>query len=285
MEKKKNKLSPFIQKMRFKYRVSILNENTLEESWHVRLSRFSVIIYACSLALFTFILLTILIIATPFRYYLPGYGESNKYENMKLMMQTDSLMNEVHLQNAYIEVIKDILSGNISTDSIGQLDSLVVKEKADQLGEKSKIEQQFVENFENDQKFNLSAIPEKSAKDIYVFFKPVKGVISTPFNLEKDYYGVSLVTSPSEAVVSVLPGTVIYASFTIEWGYVIQVQHLNDYISIYKNNTKLLKKVGDVVKAGESIAITGSNNEDSNTFYFELWKDGHPVNPEELIIF
>jgi murein DD-endopeptidase MepM/ murein hydrolase activator NlpD len=285
MSKKKSKWIPFIEKIRFKYRVSILNENTLEESWHVRLSRLSVMIYACLLALFTFILLTILIIATPFRYYLPGYGESNKAETIHFSMQVDSLTTEVNLQNAYIEIVKDILSGKISADSVARLDSLVVKEKADQLGEKSNEEKQFTGNFENDQKFNLSVIPTRAAENIFVSFKPVKGVISTPFNPENNFYGVNIITSPNEAVMCVFPGTVISASFTIDAGYVIQVQHVNDYVSTYKNNTKLLKKVGDVVKAGESIAITGSNVEDKKTFYFELWKNGRPVNPEDVIIF
>ena len=59
------------------------------------------------------------------------------------------------------------------------------------------------------------------------------------------------------------------------------------YLSIYKNNTRLLRKVGDEVKAGESIAITGdaSGKKACSQFYFELWEQGKPVDPEEVIIF
>jgi murein DD-endopeptidase MepM/ murein hydrolase activator NlpD len=285
MSKNKSRWIPFLEKMRFKYRVSVLNENTLEESWHIRLSRLSGMVYLCMLALISFIILTILIIVSPFRYYLPGYGESNKTETIRFSMRVDSLMNEVELQNAYIEVIKDILSGEIASKSISRLDSLAVQ-KADLMSEKSKAEKQFTEDFENDQKFNLSAIQTKEGQgNVFVSFKPVKGVISTPFNPKKNFYGVNIITSPNEAVISVFPGTVISASFTLDAGYVIQVQHVNDYVSTYKNNTKLLKKVGDIVKAGESIAITGSNTEDKRTFYFELWKNGRPVDPEDVIIF
>jgi len=67
----------------------------------------------------------------------------------------------------------------------------------------------------------------------------------------------------------------------------VQVQHENNYLSIYKNNTRVLKKVGDEVKAGESIAITGdaTGKKTGSQFYFELWKQGKPVDPEEVIIF
>jgi septal ring factor EnvC (AmiA/AmiB activator) len=49
----------------------------------------------------------------------------------------------------------------------------------------------------------------------------------------------------------------------------------------------LLRKVGDEVRAGESIAITGdaSGKKAGSQFYFELWKQGKPVNPEEVILF
>ena len=101
-------------------------------------------------------------------------------------------------------------------------------------------------------------------------------------------FGISMITSPNESVVSVLEGTVVYAAFTFDFGWVIQIQHDDNYVSIYKNNTQLLKKVGDAVRAGESIALTGEATAGKKTgtqFYFELWKQGKPINPEEVIIF
>ena len=73
--------------------------------------------------------------------------------------------------------------------------------------------------------------------------------------------------------------------FENEW--VIQVLHDNEYISLYKNNTRLLKQTGDYVKAGESIAITGSEGDKSSNkfFYFEIWKKGNPINPQDMITF
>ncbi|MDD2995648.1 MAG: M23 family metallopeptidase [Paludibacter sp.] len=288
MKKKTNRFRSFLQKLRFQYRVSVLNENTLEESWHIRLSRLSVLIYGSSLVLGTFILLTILIFTTPIKYYLPGYGDTgNRGHIISESMYADSLLRKIELQAGYMDIMRDIIKGNIKPDSLLSLDSVQLKETATDYLEKSKKEKEFIEKYEREEKYNLSTIESKTNDNMYVFFRPAKGVISTAFNLQENQTGISIITAPNETVASVLAGTVVYAAFTFEYGWVIQVQHENNYLSIYKNNTRLLKKTGDNVKAGEGIAITGESGENKTgtQFYFELWKQGKPVNPEDVIIF
>jgi lipoprotein NlpD len=175
----------------------------------------------------------------------------------------------------------------MNPDSIASLDSIALKQRARILVEKSNREKTFDENFEKEEKYNLASIETKPTENSYVFFRPTRGVISSSFNLADEQYGIYLITSPNESVVSVLDGTVVYTAFTFDYGWVIEVQHENNYLSIYKNNTRVLKKAGDEVKAGESIAITGdaSGKKAGTQFYFELWKQGKPVDPEEVIIF
>jgi lipoprotein NlpD len=202
-------------------------------------------------------------------------------------MRTDSLTNQVDLQEGYIDIIKGIISGKMNPDSIASLDSIALKQRARILVEKSNREKSFDENFEKEEKYNLASIDTKPTENSYVFFRPTRGVISSSFNLADEQYGIYLITSPNESVVSVLDGTVVYTAFTFDYGWVIEVQHENNYLSIYKNNTQVLKKAGDEVRAGESIAITGdaSGKKAGTQFYFELWKQGKPVDPEEVIIF
>jgi len=283
-----NKFKPFIQKIRFKYRVSVLNENTLEEAWHVRLSRFSVFLYSSALFLLTFAILTVLIFTTPIARYLPGYGESgNRTSIISEAMRADSLVQQIELQEGYTDIIKGIINGKTKPDSIASLDSIALKERAKILLEKSKKERKFCEKFEKDEKYNLASIDTKPTESSYIFFRPTRGVISSSFNLSEHQFGIYMITSPNESVMSVQDGTVVYEAFTFDYGYVIQVQHENNYLSIYKNNTRLMKKVGDVVKAGECIGITGdaSGKKTGSQFYFELWRQGKPVDPEEVIIF
>ena len=284
----KHILSDFMQLMRFKYRVSILNENTLEENWHTRLSRFSVLLFASAFFLTTFILLTFLIFVTPLRHYLPGYGESgNRIAIVQQSMTTDSLTHQLELQQAYLSVLKDIINEKPQNDTIKSLDSVMLKERATVLLQKSKRENDFIRDYEESQKYNISSISSASSEKMYVFFRPVRGVIASTYEPQEGNFGISLITSSQENVMSVLEGTVVYVAFTFDYGWVIQVQHENDYISIYKNNTRLLKGAGEHVKAGESIAITGDeqNSGGRKHFYFEIWKQGKPVNPQDVIVF
>ncbi len=278
---------PFLQRLKFKYRVSFLDENTLEEAWYVRLSRLSVFFYLCLFFIITFFLFAVLIITTPIRYYLPGYGdEGNRETVIAESMRADSLQNQMDLQGDYLDIVKDIIAGNIQVEEVEALDSFVVDRKNTlALVEKSAAEKNFVEHFEDEEKFNLLTIGSNSNENAYVFFRPVRGILAKTYNPAESFYGISVITSPNENVLSVLDGTVIFADYSFDWGWVIQVQHEGNFISIYKNNTRLLKSVGQMVRAGENIAVTGDPQKKDNHFYFELWNQGNAINPENVIIF
>ena len=84
-----------------------------------------------------------------------------------------------------------------------------------------------------------------------------------------------------------MDGMVTFAGWTVETGYVIQIQHPNNLISIYKHNEIILKEVGQVVKAGEAIARVGNSGELTTGphLHFELWYNGLPLNPVDYIAF
>ncbi len=277
-----------MQRMRFKYRVSITNENTLEETWYTRLSRFSVLIFVTAFFLTTFIILTLIIFITPLRYYLPGFQDSgNRIAMIQQSMRLDSLDKEIRLRDAYLVVLKDNMLGATHTDTVKPLDSIELKERATVVMEKTKREEEFVRKYEETEKYNLGTIVQTSNEKMYVFFRPVSGVVASTFSPKEGEFGIKIITSPQETVKSVLEGRVIYTGYTFENEWVIQVLHDNEYISLYKNNTRLLKQTGDYVKAGESIAITGSEGDKSSNkfFYFEIWKKGNPINPQDMITF
>jgi lipoprotein NlpD len=199
----------------------------------------------------------------------------------------DSLADVVQNQNQYIDIMKRVISGDIKTDKVVPLDSLTVKKRTELLMTKSEKEQEFCNEFEKEEQYNLGILSDPKTQNAYVFFKPAKGVITNKYNPRHGHYGVDIATSQNENVKAVLDGTVVYSGFTIEEGYVIAIQHADQFLSIYKNNTQILKSTGAKVNAGESIAITGSldNKTSESHFHFELWQNGKTVNPEEFIIF
>jgi len=119
------------------------------------------------------------------------------------------------------------------------------------------------------------------------FFVPVNGVISNHFNSITDHFGIDLVSGPNSRISAVLNGTVIFSGWTLETGYVIYIQHEADLISAYKHNAELLKNTGDLVNAGEAIAIIGNSGELTTGphLHFELWHNGTALNPEQYIDF
>ncbi len=277
-----------MQRMRFKYRISIMNENTLEESWRTHLSRFNVLIFIVSFFIITFILLTLLIFATPLRYYLPGYQDSgNRLTIIQQSLKFDSLEREMNLMNAYLVVLKENIEGNFENREKHALDTVTFKQIASDVLEKTSREAEFVKKYEETEKYNLSAVLSSESEKMYVFFRPVDGVIASTFKPKEGEFGIKIITSPLETVKSIQEGRVIFTGYTFDNEWVIQLLHDNNYISIYKNNQRLMKSTGDYVKAGESIAVTGdkSANSASKYFYFEIWKNGNPINPQEVITF
>lgn len=286
-QKKTNKKS-FWHRIRFKYKLSFFNESTLEEVWSFRLSQLSAF---SSLALFAFMLIAftaIIIIKTPIRNYLPGYLDVEiRKEIMQNALRADSLEKMIAIQSFYLENVASILSGTTPLDSIRQIDSVAHAEANYEILRSDK-EQEFVKTFEEEEKYNLTVLkPDIVPTDGVFFYKPVNGIVSSHYEADIQHYGIDLVATPKESVLATLDGTVVYIGFDPNFGNVIQVQHKNGFISIYKHNELLLKTVGQHVSAGEAIALVGNTGKLSTGphLHFELWYKGNPVNPEEYIAF
>ena len=283
--KRQNK--SFWKRIRFKYKLSFFNESTLEEVWSFRLSQLSVSIYLCIFALILISLTSVIIILTPIRNYLPGYLDVEvRKEILQNALRADSLENKISAQSRYLENLTAILSGTVTIDSIQGSDSISYTNSNYDIP-RSDRESTYITRFEEEEKYNLTALnPNPLLTEIF-FYKPLNGIISSAFDYEKGHFGIDLASALKESVIATLDGTVIYTGFDPKYGNVISLQHKNDFISIYKHNDIVLKEAGDRVVAGEAIAIVGNTGELSTGphLHFELWHKGVPVNPEEYIAF
>ena len=282
----KHKLKTFLERIRFKYKISILNENTLEETWFIRLSRLRVFLWSGFFLILTFLLMTLLILKTPLKKFLPMNDHSGvRTEYMETAIKIDSLNTVMKQQADYLDLLKSIVAGEIRIDSVIPLDSIALAEREKLLVQKSKREKEFVQDFEQEKLYQLNMSASYQSSDVTVFFKPAKGIITTEFSANDGHFGIDILTSPAETVYSVLQGAVIFTTFTLEDEFVIGIQHANDYVSIYKHNSQLLKKPGDNVRAGEPIGVVGSNDKIGTHLHFELWQKGFPLNPKNHIAF
>ncbi|MDR0824868.1 MAG: M23 family metallopeptidase [Prevotella sp.] len=287
VKKKKNKHNIW-KRLHFKYRLSVMNRNTLDEIWTMNASIFH---GAVLLLIFAFFLITItsaIIIATPIRYYLPGYMDSEIREKaLRSAIRVDSLQQQLNYQEAYINNLKNVFNGVVDIDSVKIQDTISVSE-TDPLLMRSKAEKSFIERYEEEERYNLSVISQATVSPMegVVFFKPLRGLVVNKFSPSNNRYGITLKVGAQETVSSVLDGTVVFSGYDLNAGYTIQIQHKNGFISIYKNNTTLLKKSGDKVQTGEAIAVVGGKDNPADSLSeFELWYKGNPVNPEDYISF
>ena len=111
---------------------------------------------------------------------------------------------------------------------------------------------------------------------------PAKGIVSQAYDQKNKHYAVDIALEEGTPIKSVANGTIVFAEYTAQTGYVIMVEHDLGMLSVYKHNSILNKEQGDIVAAGEVIAQAGNTGEYSTGWHlhFELWIDGYSLDPE-----
>jgi len=273
-------------KLLHKYRFVIMTDSSFEEKLSVKLSRLNVLGFIGIFVFACFFSTLLLIAYTPLSEYVPGKSSIEVQKNLvELSLKSDSLENILHNRAIYLENINNIINGN---ELVTPIESNKVSEKNEDeiVFDKSKEDSLLRLSVEAEDKSSIY-IKSASENNYLMFFTPLTGIISDRYNSKTKHFGIDLVAKEKSRISSVLDGTVIVSHWTSETGYVIAIQHKNDYISLYKHNSLLLKEVGDFVNAGDHIAIIGNSGELSSGphLHFELWHKGTPVNPENYISF
>lgn len=289
MAKIKTKKRAIFRGLKNKYRLSIFKDHTYEEVFTFRLTKLNLLAFVGFSSILLIVLTAALIAFTPIRVYIPGYPDSQLRRQIILnALMVDSLQHQIQIRDQYYENLIDIIAGREPRSYEARTDTTIKTE--DIRFTKSEQDSILRAQIEGEEQFNLLLVDDRSNINYFRavhFFPPVKGLIINHFSPETNHFGVDLVAEPNQPVMAVLDGTVTVATWTMETGYIIQIQHANNFLSFYKHNAELLKSAGDVVKAGETIAIVGNSGELSTGphLHFELWRNGAPLNPENFIVF
>ena len=285
----KEKKKHLVNKLKHKYRLIIYNDDTFEEVGFLRLSRLNLFSVIGSGLILLITAITVLIAFTPIREFIPGYPDGNMRRNIITnVYKLDSLEHEIEIRDRYFESINTIIRGETMMSFENAQDTSVKYEEIS--FDKSEHDSLLRQQIEEEELSNLSVLANTSNKTDFSsihFYPPVKGLVTNAFNPNENHFGTDIVTASNKVVVATLDGTVIIANWTLETGYVVQIQHEHNLISIYKHNSELLKKVGNHVTAGEAIAIIGNSGELTSGphLHFELWHNGTSIDPEDYIAF
>lgn len=278
MTREKNKIS-FWKRLRNKYRISVINEQTLAERWYLHLSAWGAIVVIALLFLLSMALFSLVILYTPVKNYLPGYSEDIRQQLIDESARVDSIGQSLELQRQYLNIIQQVMAGEVHADTVQQLDSMQIIMREQLLEAKQQATEEFVAQYEAKEKDNLQLFDIANTTPVLSFFRPAHGVIVQRFDEKQKHYSITLQTPARENLTAILAGTIVYVHHELDDTYTLILQHDN-YISIYRGISKMLRSIGDYVQAGESIALL-----QETTLQFELWQNGNPINPEEVIPF
>jgi len=276
---------------RDKYRFSVINDHTFEEVWRIRLTRYNAFLLITFLVVFIIGATTSLISFTNLREFIPGYPDVIMRRNILLSaIRLDSLDRELALRDKYFANLNSIIRGNQPAELYTKQDTS--KDYKDINFTTPPEDSALRARIDNEERYNLtlgpaSTEPASNLAGLH-FFPPVKGIISGRYEIRTKHFGTDIVTKPRALVSAALDGTVIFTGWTMETGFVIEVQHQNNLVSVYKHNSSLLKETGDMVRAGEEISVVGDSGElytSGPHLHFEIWYKGSALDPEKHILF
>ena len=276
---------------RDKFRFSVTNDTTFQEVWRIRLTQYNAFLLITFLVFFIIGTTTALITFTNLREFIPGYPDVTMRRNILVSaIRLDSLEKELALRDKYFVNLNAIIAGKQPVSSLSLRDTtrnyntITFRTSPEDSSLRAQIER--------DDRYNLTLGPAATESVTSLaslhFFPPVKGIVSGKFDPRSKHFGTDIVTKPKSVVNAALDGTVIFTGWTMETGFVIEVQHSNNIVSVYKHNASLLKETGDLVRTGEAIAIVGDSGElytSGPHLHFEIWYKGSPLDPEKHIIF
>ena len=283
---KEKEKKPLKERLLNKYRLVILNEETYEERISYRLNRLNIFLLTAFMALIIVITTICLIAFTSIKEYIPGY-DSTTLRNIAAqnIEKLDSLTFVMEKNQEFINSIGAVILGE-TTEEEFKKETVINRVDISDLDFKTNLEDSLLRRIvEKEDRFN--ALESSSSKVKFVLFSPIYGEVTSPFDFGIKHLGTDIAASTNTPVKAVADGTIVLAEWTVETGFVVVVEHSFGLTSIYKHNSSGLISQGDLVKAGQVLALSGNTGELSTGphLHFELWRDGSPTNPEDYISF
>ena len=257
----------------------MLDDLTLREVFHFRVSLLGAISLITISLIALIVLLSVLIVYTPLRNILPGYSASLRQQLIEESARVDSLQSSLAVQRQYLDMIKLVTAGDITTDSVQSLDSLQRVERAQLVAQKSEVTETFKAQYEQREHDRLALYDNVTPMSVRQLSRPVRGVIIQPARPDLHVYGVIVRTAKSENVMATTRGVLLSVERMADNTFTIVLQN-GSFVTIYRNVSRVLKAQGAAVEQGEALGIL----DDGQDVMIELWDAGQMVNPEEIIV-
>lgn len=263
---------------RNKYRLAMLDDSTLREVFHIRVTLLGAISVITLTIIGIIALLSVLIVYTPLRNILPGYSASLREQLTIESARVDSLQTDLTLQRQYLDVIKQLTAGDIKSDSVQSLDSLQRVERAQIAEQHSEATDAFVAQYEQKERDRMTLYDAVAQPIVPVIYRPVRGVVTQSARPDMHIYATSIRVPKNENVLATARGYVALVERSDDDYFTVVLQH-KQYMTVYRHVWRALKQQGVMVEGGEAIGMMDGEKD----LEISLWDAGTFINPEEVI--
>lgn len=264
--------------------VVVLDETDPDVSSTFKLRSIDVIIIGTVVAVISITLTIAIFFVTPLSsIYQKQIDDRFRDQVISINRRVEALQDSLHARDVQLNDLKEFIRTVPDTNFVVSSDFVSEAEPAAQ---NSWNEPAMVPTFEMlNQNEIISSTRLSSAPDFPSFY-PIEGTLTQEFSSEEGHYGIDIAANSNTEFRSIADGTVMNTGWTINYGYVIYVQHSDGIISIYKHGARLLKEQGDVVMKGDLLGLVGNSGvlSSGSHLHLEIWKNGVPQNPQMYLM-
>lgn len=282
------------------YTVVVMDERGVDQPRRYEVQPRRVLTLWGSSVLVVSLLAVSLVAFTPIRQLIPGYGTEEIRQAARINDQrVAALSDSLEAQQRYIEHLRGLITGEVDTSAISDIawpngettsppaSSRPVPAASDDWRDHQQPAMPAVRQLAGTVSATTSAGRQEALGRVQLPMRPpVEGFPTRGFDARAGHYAVDIAVESGTPVRCVGDGYIILSDWTQEGGYTVAVQHANGYVSVYKHNKRLLKRVGDRVRSRETIAISGNTGEITTGphLHFEFWRNGLAQDPSQYFV-
>lgn len=251
---------------------------------------------------FVTIIILCLLLFTPVRGFLPGYGTIQMRSDARLnQLRLRAMEDTLAMQAEYVNQLRDLMMGTVDTTAIrpSRRPQPVFSIQGDRLeptfdpisADWEDHEQPALPltrlSSEVSLPASLSSIEARYLSGLrFPVLPPVSGIVSRGFEARTGHYAIDVAVNEGSVVRAIGDGYVIMADWTHDGGQIIAIQYADGFVSVYKHNSRLLKRLGNRVRDREAVALSGNSGEITTGphLHFELWHNGLAQDPNYYVI-
>ncbi|MEN9334645.1 MAG: hypothetical protein RLY35_1825 [Bacteroidota bacterium] len=262
-----------LKKLKSRFRLTVLNENTFEERFSYSLTPMNLIVMFGGLLLVFGFIIYLLVAFTPLKVYLvPGYVDIEYREQARdARIKADSLSRALKQNQSYLESVQTILAGDIVRHAVDTSEMKTTK----------------LEWTEADSLYDIEMRDKKSARPLVFsrqeFIVPLQGSVSK--HSDPSAFGVNITSTVGTPVLAVADGRIISIHPVVGGGYQMVLSHGDGWVTIYRHLGQVTHQGGDLVFGGEAIGLVLASKGGAAPMplHFELWHSGQPVDASKFI--